>query len=145
MNNKGIKWRFLEHNGVIFPPKYEPHGVKMKYDGKTVDLNPEQEAVATMYAAMIKTDYATKVRACALAPPLAYLARVNTVSTPCMCAATQCIMCVCVCVLCVVCVFCVCVCVCVCVCWGAWTRVKCVYVCVYGCMRWEASTRASRA
>ena len=143
MNNKGIKWRFLEHNGVIFPPTYEPHGVKMKYDGKAVDLNPEQEAVATMYAAMIKTDYATKVRACALAPPLAYLARVNTVSTPCMCAATQCIMCVCVCVLCVVCVFCVCV--CVCVCWGAWTRVKCVYVCVYGCMRWEASTRASRA
>ena len=57
---EGKKWRFLEHNGVIFPPKYEPHGVKMKYDGEPVDLNDEQESVATMYAAMINTDYATK-------------------------------------------------------------------------------------
>jgi len=56
----GKKWRFLEHNGVIFPPKYEPHGVKMKYDGQEVDLNDEQESVATMYAAMLTTDYATK-------------------------------------------------------------------------------------
>jgi len=40
----GKKWRFLEHNGVIFPPKYEPHGVKMMYDGKEVDLNAEQVA-----------------------------------------------------------------------------------------------------
>ena len=39
---EGKKWRFLEHNGVIFPPKYEPHGVKMKYDGEVVDLDPEQ-------------------------------------------------------------------------------------------------------
>jgi hypothetical protein len=27
----GKKWRFLEHNGVIFPPEYQPHGVKMRY------------------------------------------------------------------------------------------------------------------
>ena len=26
----GKKWRFLEHNGVIFPPEYQPHGVKMR-------------------------------------------------------------------------------------------------------------------
>mmetsp|Transcript_29159 Transcript_29159/g.76513 ORF Transcript_29159/g.76513 Transcript_29159/m.76513 type:complete len:553 (+) Transcript_29159:844-2502(+) len=32
----------------------------MRYDGKPVDLNAEQEAIATMYASMIKTDYATK-------------------------------------------------------------------------------------
>jgi len=57
----GKKWRFLEHNGVIFPPKYEPHGVKLNYEGHgPVDLNPEQEAVATMFAAMSKTDYASK-------------------------------------------------------------------------------------
>ena len=30
------------------------------YDGKLVDLTKEQEAIATMYASMIKTDYATK-------------------------------------------------------------------------------------
>jgi len=38
----GKKWRFLEHNGVIFPPKYEPHGVKMLYEDEEVDLTPEQ-------------------------------------------------------------------------------------------------------
>ncbi len=26
----GKKWRFLEHNGVIFPPEYQAHGVKMR-------------------------------------------------------------------------------------------------------------------
>ncbi len=31
-----------------------------RYDGKPVDLTSEQEAIATMYASMIKTDYATK-------------------------------------------------------------------------------------
>jgi len=45
---------------VIFPPNYEPHGVKMKYKGETVTLTPEQEAIATMYAAMSRTDYAGK-------------------------------------------------------------------------------------
>lgn len=39
---EGKKWRHLEHNGVIFPPKYEPHGVKMLYDGEPVELNAEQ-------------------------------------------------------------------------------------------------------
>ena len=39
---EGKKWRFLEHNGVIFPPKYEPHGVKMKYNGEPVNLTPDQ-------------------------------------------------------------------------------------------------------
>jgi hypothetical protein len=26
---KGVKWRFMEHKGVCFPPAYEPHGIKM--------------------------------------------------------------------------------------------------------------------
>jgi len=54
------KWTTLEHNGVLFPPLYEPHGVKFLYDREVVVLTPEQEEVATMYAAMIHTDYATK-------------------------------------------------------------------------------------
>ena len=29
-----VKWNYLEHNGVLFPPEYVPHGVQMKYDGK---------------------------------------------------------------------------------------------------------------
>uniref|UniRef100_A0A453D542 DNA topoisomerase I DNA binding eukaryotic-type domain-containing protein n=2 Tax=Aegilops tauschii TaxID=37682 RepID=A0A453D542_AEGTS len=38
----GKKWSTLVHNGVIFPPPYKPHGVKMLYNGKPVDLTPEQ-------------------------------------------------------------------------------------------------------
>ncbi|XP_020590369.1 DNA topoisomerase 1 beta-like isoform X3 [Phalaenopsis equestris] len=56
----GLKWTTLEHNGVIFPPPYNPHGIKMLYNGQPVDLTPEQEEVATMFAVMKDTDYATK-------------------------------------------------------------------------------------
>ncbi|KAK4779116.1 hypothetical protein SAY86_006644 [Trapa natans] len=54
------KWTSLEHNGVIFPPPYKPHGVKILYKGKPVDLTPEQEEVATMFAMMKDTDYMQK-------------------------------------------------------------------------------------
>lgn len=33
---EGKKWRTLEHNGVLFPEPYKPHGVKMLYDGMPV-------------------------------------------------------------------------------------------------------------
>jgi len=39
------KWTTLVHNGVIFPPPYQQHGVKMLYKGRPVDLTPEQEEV----------------------------------------------------------------------------------------------------
>ncbi|OIW20459.1 hypothetical protein TanjilG_11859 [Lupinus angustifolius] len=54
------KWTTLVHNGVIFPPPYQPHGVKMLYKGKPVVLTPEQEEVATMFAVMRDTDYMLK-------------------------------------------------------------------------------------
>ncbi|KAL3642943.1 hypothetical protein CASFOL_013758 [Castilleja foliolosa] len=56
----GQKWTTLVHNGVIFPPPYKPHGVKMLYKGKPVDLTPEQEEVATMYSVMLETDFLNK-------------------------------------------------------------------------------------
>ncbi|GAB4826222.1 hypothetical protein Ancab_009087 [Ancistrocladus abbreviatus] len=59
-SGEGQKWTTLVHNGVIFPPQYQPHGVRMLYDGKPVDLTPEQEEVATMYAVMLETDYVQK-------------------------------------------------------------------------------------
>lgn len=34
---------------------YQPHGIKMLYDGVPVDLTPEQEEVATMFAVMKET------------------------------------------------------------------------------------------
>ncbi|KAM7460866.1 hypothetical protein LguiA_028987 [Lonicera macranthoides] len=59
-SGEGQKWTTLVHSGVIFPPPYKPHGVKMLYKGKPVDLTPEQEEVATMYAVMLETDYMNK-------------------------------------------------------------------------------------
>ncbi|KAF8893784.1 hypothetical protein BD779DRAFT_1503401 [Infundibulicybe gibba] len=55
-----VKWQTLEHNGVIFPPAYDPlpAHVKMKYDGQEVDLPPAAEEVAGFYGAMIETDHA---------------------------------------------------------------------------------------
>lgn len=53
------KWTTLEHNGVLFPPPYEPlpKHVKMKYDGKEVTLPPEAEEVAGFFAALIESDH----------------------------------------------------------------------------------------
>ncbi|TPX45423.1 hypothetical protein SeMB42_g02427 [Synchytrium endobioticum] len=53
--DKSIKWTTMQHNGVVFPPPYEPHSVKMLYDGKEVELEPAAEEVATWYAALVGT------------------------------------------------------------------------------------------
>lgn len=49
---KGIKWKTMEHAGVVFPPAYKPHCVRMRYEGKDMDLTPAQEELATYYAAI---------------------------------------------------------------------------------------------
>ncbi|KAI5073518.1 hypothetical protein GOP47_0011531 [Adiantum capillus-veneris] len=56
----GQKWTTLKHNGVLFPPPYSPHGIKILYEKKPVTLAPAQEEVATMFAAMRESDYMTK-------------------------------------------------------------------------------------
>jgi DNA topoisomerase-1 len=53
-DKKGPKWKYLEHRGVVFPPPYVPHGVRMRYEGAPVTLNAEQEELATLYAGMSK-------------------------------------------------------------------------------------------
>ena len=40
---EGCQWVTMEHAGVSFPESYEPHGIKMNYDGKPVELTPLQE------------------------------------------------------------------------------------------------------
>ncbi len=55
-----ILWTSLKHHGVLFPPEYVPHGVKLLYEGQPVDLTPEQEEVATMFASTIESDYMRK-------------------------------------------------------------------------------------
>lgn len=49
------KWETLEHNGVVFPPEYEPlpKHVKFVYDGIPIDLKPETEEIATFYGSML--------------------------------------------------------------------------------------------
>ena len=58
--NSDQKWQTLKHNGVLFPPDYQPHSIPVYYDGKPVKLDPEQEEVATMYASMLESDYIQK-------------------------------------------------------------------------------------
>eukprot|EP00906_Rhabdomonas_costata_P015134 RCo021746 len=53
----GQQWLTLEHNGVMFPPPYKPHGLPVLYrgeDGRTVEIpmDPEEEEVGTMFAVM---------------------------------------------------------------------------------------------
>ena len=55
-------WSTLEHSGPLFPPEYEPHGVKMKYEGEEVDLSPEEEEIATFYGHVMNTEYPQKQR-----------------------------------------------------------------------------------
>ncbi|PVU87995.1 hypothetical protein BB561_006085 [Smittium simulii] len=53
-----IKWNNLSHNGVLFPPEYEPHGQPIFYNGKPVYLEPEIEELVGFYAALLETDHA---------------------------------------------------------------------------------------
>ena len=55
--NDEVKWQTLEHNGVLFPPAYVPHGLPLIYDGKAIVLPPTAEEVATFYAALVDTDW----------------------------------------------------------------------------------------
>ncbi|KAG2416935.1 DNA topoisomerase I [Aspergillus terreus] len=57
-----IKWTTLEHNGVVFPPPYEPlpKNVKMKYDGVPVTLHPDAEEVAGFFGSMLNSTQHTE-------------------------------------------------------------------------------------
>ncbi|KNH07280.1 DNA topoisomerase IB large subunit [Perkinsela sp. CCAP 1560/4] len=58
-NRNEIKWSTLAHNGVLFPPEYEPHGIPILYDGTPFAMTAEEEEVATMFAVMRKFEYYT--------------------------------------------------------------------------------------
>lgn len=44
-----LQWQYMEHNGLMFAPPYEPHGVKIKYKGEEIVLPPEAEEVANFW------------------------------------------------------------------------------------------------
>lgn len=54
------KWTTLEHNGVLFPPPYQPlpKNVKLKYDGVPVILPLGAEEVAGFFGHMTDTPHA---------------------------------------------------------------------------------------
>lgn len=54
-----IKWNTLQHNGVVFPPEYEPlpKNVKLRYDGTPVNLSLEAEEVAGFFGAMLSSTH----------------------------------------------------------------------------------------
>ncbi|NP_001182621.1 topoisomerase (DNA) I, gene 2 [Xenopus tropicalis] len=58
----GIKWKFLEHEGPVFAPPYEPlpDSVKFYYDGKPLPLSLQAEEVASFFAKMLDHEYTTK-------------------------------------------------------------------------------------
>ncbi|KAH9873573.1 hypothetical protein IAQ61_004197 [Plenodomus lingam] len=53
------KWDTLEHNGVVFPPEYEPlpKHVKFVYDGVPLTLHKDAEEVATFYGSMLNSTH----------------------------------------------------------------------------------------
>ncbi|KAL1618095.1 DNA topoisomerase 1 [Neofusicoccum ribis] len=57
--DNSIKWTTLEHNGVVFPPEYEPlpGNVKLKYDGVPVSLHKDAEEVATFFGSMLNSTH----------------------------------------------------------------------------------------
>lgn len=54
-----IKWETLQHNGVVFPPPYEPlpKNVKLLYDGKPLTLSIEAEEIATFFGGMLNSTH----------------------------------------------------------------------------------------
>ncbi|KAL1639952.1 DNA topoisomerase 1 [Diplodia intermedia] len=57
--DNSIKWQTLEHNGVVFPPEYEPlpENVKLKYNGMPVSLHKDAEEVATFFGSMLNSTH----------------------------------------------------------------------------------------
>uniref|UniRef100_A0A0G4FYI1 DNA topoisomerase 1 n=1 Tax=Chromera velia CCMP2878 TaxID=1169474 RepID=A0A0G4FYI1_9ALVE len=47
-------WTYLEHRGMVFNPKYVPHGRAFKYKGNFLVLPPKAEEVANFWAQMLQ-------------------------------------------------------------------------------------------
>lgn len=58
--NQTIKFDSLEHNGLLFPSKYEPHNVQITYQGYFIKLNPHVEELANFWAQLTNNDLSKK-------------------------------------------------------------------------------------
>ncbi|MDC1103369.1 DNA topoisomerase I [Nitrosopumilus sp.] len=53
-----MKWKKLQHNGILFPPEYEKQGIKIKIKGETINLDINQEEMIYQWAKKKDTPYA---------------------------------------------------------------------------------------
>ena len=53
-----MKWKKLQHNGILFPPVYEKQGIKIKIKGEAIDLDINQEEMVYQWAKKKDTPYA---------------------------------------------------------------------------------------
>lgn len=52
-----IKWKFLQHNGPLFPPEYQSHNIPIIIDSKKYILPNNSEEYATIYSKYLDTEY----------------------------------------------------------------------------------------
>lgn len=52
-----MKWKSLQHNGILLPPEYKPQGIKFKIKGREVELSPIQEEMVYQWAKKKDTPY----------------------------------------------------------------------------------------
>ena len=53
-----MKWKKLQHNGILFPPAYEGRGIKVKIKEESIDLSIDQEEMIYQWAKKKDTPYA---------------------------------------------------------------------------------------
>jgi len=53
-----MKWKTLQHNGILFPPLFESQGIKLKIKGENVPLDLNQEEMVYQWAKKKDTPYA---------------------------------------------------------------------------------------
>ena len=53
-----MKWKTLQHNGILFPPAYEAHGIKVKIKGESIEIDLNQEEMIYQWAKKKDTTYA---------------------------------------------------------------------------------------
>ena len=59
LDGGGTSWKTMTHNGVFFPPEYNPIKIPIIYKGEDIILNSEAEEAAIFYARYIGTEYIT--------------------------------------------------------------------------------------
>ena len=45
-----MKWKTLQHNGILFPPEYESIGIRIKINGQNIDLTLDQEEMIYLWS-----------------------------------------------------------------------------------------------